>query len=64
MRTHEAQLTPGRTLAYTRVDFFNAQNKLVAFGSHTKFMGKNQPTVNFTEDGEKEIPLEEGKAKA
>ncbi|BEI82364.1 hypothetical protein CcaverHIS002_0302320 [Cutaneotrichosporon cavernicola] len=48
----------GRTLAYTRVNFYNAQDKIVAFGSHTKFMGKNQPSVGFSPDGETEVPLE------
>lgn len=52
-------LTTGRTLAYTRVNFYNKQEKLVAFGSHTKFMGKNQPSVAFSEDGETELPVED-----
>ncbi|KAL1410012.1 hypothetical protein Q8F55_004014 [Vanrija albida] len=49
----------GRTLAYTRVNFHSPDGKLVAFGNHTKHMGANKPTVNFSEDGETEIPLVE-----
>lgn len=54
----------GRTLAYTRVNFYNSHKKMVAFGSHTKHMGKNTPTTRFSEDGELELPLEEKEKKA
>jgi len=43
------------------VDFYTADNKLVAYGSHTKHMGENVPITSFSEDGEKEIPLEKAK---
>ena len=48
----------GKTLAYTRVTFYDAQDRVVAYGSHTKHMGSNQPSVAFSADGEKEVPLE------
>jgi len=45
----------GKTLASTRVEFFNSQGKLAAFGSHTKFIGASlvsDKNVKFSEDGE------------
>jgi len=45
----------GRALAYTRVDFHNADGTLVAHGHHTKYIGKSQGHANdvkFSEDGE------------
>ncbi|KIM19540.1 hypothetical protein M408DRAFT_205137 [Serendipita vermifera MAFF 305830] len=45
----------GGNLAYTRTEFRDAAGKLVAFGSHTKFVGKtvNHPkNVKFSADGE------------
>ncbi|RSH85308.1 hypothetical protein EHS25_005115 [Saitozyma podzolica] len=50
----------GKTLAYTRVSFYTPEpeSKLVAFGSHTKHMGKNVPVTKFSEDGETELGLE------
>jgi len=45
----------GRTLAYTRVDFLNARGDLVAFGHHTKFVGKaldHEKNVKLSDDGE------------
>lgn len=48
----------GKTLAYTRVTFYDAQDRVVAYGSHTKHMGANQPSTAFSADGEEEIPLE------
>jgi acyl-coenzyme A thioesterase 13 len=48
----------GKTLAYTRVTFYDAQDRVVAYGSHTKHMGSNQPSIAFSADGETEIPFE------
>ncbi|KAF9533135.1 thioesterase thiol ester dehydrase-isomerase [Crepidotus variabilis] len=45
----------GKQLAYTRVDFTNANGDLVAYGSHTKYIGKSSVHANnvkFSEDGE------------
>ncbi|KAL1743168.1 hypothetical protein HDZ31DRAFT_41586 [Schizophyllum fasciatum] len=45
----------GKSLAYTRVDFTNAKGELVAYGHHTKYVGKSghhEKNVAFTEDGE------------
>ncbi|TDL22241.1 Thioesterase/thiol ester dehydrase-isomerase [Rickenella mellea] len=45
----------GRTLAYTKVDFTTPTGELVAFGHHTKYIGKsNGHALNekFSEDGE------------
>ncbi|KZS92283.1 thioesterase thiol ester dehydrase-isomerase [Sistotremastrum niveocremeum HHB9708] len=46
----------GRTLAYTRVEFSNAKGDLVAYGHHTKFVGKaleHENNVKFSSDGER-----------
>ena len=51
----------GRTVAYTRVEFYSASGTTVAYGSHTKHMGKNQSTVKFSVDGEREIPMDVAK---
>ncbi|EGN97886.1 hypothetical protein SERLA73DRAFT_56367, partial [Serpula lacrymans var. lacrymans S7.3] len=45
----------GKSLAYTRVDFNNSAGDLVAYGYHTKYIGKSakQPgNILFSEDGE------------
>ncbi|KAF8505358.1 thioesterase thiol ester dehydrase-isomerase [Hysterangium stoloniferum] len=45
----------GRSLAYTRVEFMNSNGQLLAFGHHTKYIGKshdNPKNVKFSEDGE------------
>lgn len=45
----------GRSLAYTRVDFYNAAGQLAAYGHHTKYIGKSaghKHDVKFSEDGE------------
>ncbi|ETW81712.1 hypothetical protein HETIRDRAFT_317991 [Heterobasidion irregulare TC 32-1] len=45
----------GASLAYTRVDFNNAAGELVAYGYHTKYIGKSinhEENVKFSEDGE------------
>jgi len=45
----------GKSLAYTRVDFTNAAGVLVAYGHHTKYIGKSsshEKNVKFSEDGE------------
>ncbi|KZP33677.1 hypothetical protein FIBSPDRAFT_312896 [Athelia psychrophila] len=45
----------GKSLAYTRVDFFNPTGELVAYGKHTKYVGKTQDhenNVKFSVDGE------------
>jgi hypothetical protein len=52
-------LMSGRTLAYTRVNFYTPDDKLVAFGSHTKYMGSAKATTSFTADGKTEKPVEE-----
>ena len=39
--------------------FYDAQDRVVAYGSHTKFMGKNVPVTRFSDDGEEEIDLED-----
>lgn len=54
---------PGRTLAYTRVTFLDAQDRVVAYGSHTKHMGNNVSQHKFSEDGEQELEMAEQKAK-
>ena len=52
----KAMLTAmGKSLAYTRVDFTNAAGDLVAYGYHTKYIGKSSSgsdNVKFSEDGE------------
>jgi acyl-coenzyme A thioesterase 13 len=45
-------------MAYTRVNFYTPDDKLVAFGSHTKHMGAAKPTTSFSEDGETEKPAD------
>ncbi|KAF8903144.1 thioesterase thiol ester dehydrase-isomerase [Gymnopilus junonius] len=48
----------GKQLAYTRVDFTNPAGELVAYGYHTKYVGKSSShheNVKFSEDGEKVI---------
>ncbi|PPQ65407.1 hypothetical protein CVT26_000032 [Gymnopilus dilepis] len=48
----------GKQLAYTRVDFTNPAGELVAYGYHTKYVGKSSihgENVKFSEDGEKVI---------
>ncbi|KAK2465326.1 hypothetical protein APHAL10511_002680 [Amanita phalloides] len=47
----------GKQLAYTRVEFTNADGELVAYGYHTKYVGKSSVHVNnvkLSEDGERE----------
>lgn len=39
--------------------FYDAQDRIVAYGSHTKHMGKNVPITRFSEDGEEELDPEE-----
>ncbi|KAG5635042.1 hypothetical protein H0H81_012626 [Sphagnurus paluster] len=44
----------GKSLAYTRVDFTNPEGELVAYGYHTKYIGKSSQhhkNVKFSEDG-------------
>ncbi|KAH9480443.1 Putative esterase C31F10.02 [Psilocybe cubensis] len=48
----------GKQLAYTRVDFTNPAGELVAYGYHTKYVGKSsshEANVKFSEDGESVI---------
>ncbi|TFK40796.1 HotDog domain-containing protein [Crucibulum laeve] len=48
----------GKSLAYTRTDFTNPQGELVAYGFHTKYVGKSSShpsNIKFSEDGEKVI---------
>jgi acyl-coenzyme A thioesterase 13 len=50
----------GKTLAYTRIDFTNGEDQLVAFGHHTKFIAKtldDERNIKFSEDGEHEFPI-------
>ncbi|KAI0822222.1 Thioesterase/thiol ester dehydrase-isomerase [Trametes gibbosa] len=45
----------GKSLAYTRVDFYNTKGQLAAYGHHTKYVGKSaghENDVKFSEDGE------------
>ncbi|KAG6909140.1 hypothetical protein DXG01_001892 [Tephrocybe rancida] len=44
----------GKSLAYTRVDFTNPAGELVAYGHHTKYIGKSSShpqNIKFSEDG-------------
>jgi acyl-coenzyme A thioesterase 13 len=45
-------------MAYTRVSFYTPDDKLVAFGSHTKYMATAKQTTSFSSDGEAEQPSE------
>ncbi|KAI9443095.1 Thioesterase/thiol ester dehydrase-isomerase [Lactarius indigo] len=48
----------GKSLAYTRVDFTNPAGQLVAYGTHTKYVGRSighSEDVKFSQDGEKVI---------
>ncbi|KAL4066393.1 HotDog domain-containing protein [Scleroderma yunnanense] len=48
----------GRQVAYTRIDFTNAKGELVAYGTHTKYVGKSASdpkNVTFSDDGEQII---------
>ncbi|KAL1950346.1 hypothetical protein VTO73DRAFT_5470 [Trametes versicolor] len=52
----------GKSLAYTRVDFYNAKGQLAAYGHHTKYVGKSaghENDVKFSEDGERVIEGED-----
>jgi len=52
----------GKSLAYTRVEFTNASGALVAYGHHTKYIGKSSDhlkNIQFTDDGEKVIEGED-----
>ncbi|KAF5385677.1 hypothetical protein D9757_005517 [Collybiopsis confluens] len=52
----------GKSLAYTRVDFTNAAGELVAYGYHTKYVGKSSfhdKNVKFSEDGERVLEGED-----
>ncbi|KAF8645269.1 hypothetical protein AX16_008093 [Volvariella volvacea WC 439] len=45
----------GKSLAYTRVEFTNPAGELVAYGHHTKYIGKSSShpkNVILSEDGE------------
>ncbi|KAI0304519.1 Thioesterase/thiol ester dehydrase-isomerase [Multifurca ochricompacta] len=48
----------GKSLAYTRVDFTNPAGQLVAYGTHTKYIGRSighGENVKFSQDGEKVV---------
>lgn len=48
----------GRTLAYTRIEVENSNGKLVAYGSHTKYIANvmgDAANVKFSDDGEEMI---------
>jgi len=52
----------GKSLAYTRVDFTNPAGELVAYGYHTKYIGKSSlhaKNVKFSEDGKDVIEGED-----
>ncbi|KAH7878026.1 thioesterase thiol ester dehydrase-isomerase [Lentinula edodes] len=52
----------GKSLAYTRVDFTNPAGELVAYGYHTKYVGKSsthQKNVKLSEDGEQVLEGED-----
>ncbi|KAG8819917.1 hypothetical protein FRC17_010298 [Serendipita sp. 399] len=52
----------GANMAYTRTEFRDKTGLLLAYGSHTKFLGKtiNHPkNVKFSEDGESVIEGED-----
>lgn len=53
----------GRRMAFTRIDFYNEKDQLVAFGSHTHaVLPESKPhEIVFSEDGEKAIPVAQGK---
>ncbi|KAF8123076.1 Thioesterase/thiol ester dehydrase-isomerase [Mycena galopus ATCC 62051] len=45
----------GKSLAYTRIEFTNPDGLLLAYGHHTKYVGKSSAhpeNVKFSEDGE------------
>ncbi|TCD62673.1 hypothetical protein EIP91_006566 [Steccherinum ochraceum] len=45
----------GKSLAYTKVDFYNSKGQLAAYGHHTKYVGKSaghEKDVKFSDDGE------------
>ncbi|KAJ3996927.1 thioesterase thiol ester dehydrase-isomerase [Lentinula boryana] len=52
----KAMLTAlGKSLAYTRVEFTNPAGELVAYGYHTKYVGKSsthQKNIKLSDDGE------------
>ncbi|KAE9393557.1 Thioesterase/thiol ester dehydrase-isomerase [Gymnopus androsaceus JB14] len=51
-----------KSLAYTRVEFTNPAGKLVAYGSHTKYVGKSlthKKNIKLSEDGEKVLEGED-----
>ncbi|EMD39851.1 hypothetical protein CERSUDRAFT_45332 [Gelatoporia subvermispora B] len=48
----------GKSLAYTRVDFYNPKGQLAAYGHHTKYIQKSTDSENdvkFSEDGDTEL---------
>ncbi|XP_006462570.1 hypothetical protein AGABI2DRAFT_72469, partial [Agaricus bisporus var. bisporus H97] len=52
----------GKQLAYTRTDFKNEKGDLVAYGYHTKYVGKSsvhEKNVKLSEDGEKVLEGED-----
>lgn len=50
-------------MAYTKVNFYTPDDKVVAFGSHTKYMATAKQTTSFSTDGETEQPIDATKAK-
>ncbi|KAL7414865.1 Thioesterase/thiol ester dehydrase-isomerase [Mrakia frigida] len=49
----------GRTLGFTRIEMRDSKDRLVAFGHHTKFVGRSgnpELDVKFDEDGEQIFP--------
>lgn len=57
MLSAHPSLTPGRRLAFTRVNFF-VNGKRAGFGSHTQAVSNHVWTHKFSEDGSKLIPVE------
>ncbi|BGP34057.1 hypothetical protein JCM10296v2_005872 [Rhodotorula toruloides] len=66
VRIQSELVNMGKTLAFTRIELFSADSgKLLAFGSHTKYIAdalKSDKNVKFSEDGEQlvqgEMPSE------
>ncbi|BGP26429.1 paaI_thioesterase family protein [Rhodotorula toruloides] len=56
VRIQSELVNMGKTLAFTRTELYSAESgKLLAFGSHTKYIAdalKSDKNVKFSEDGE------------
>ncbi|KAK4336409.1 TATA-box-binding protein [Rhodotorula toruloides] len=60
VRIQSELVNMGKTLAFTRIELYSAESgKLLAFGSHTKYIAdalKSEKNVKFSEDGEQLLP--------